>query len=51
MELSQEDLKVLLRILTENLGEAGGPENPDPRPEAVGQLGAGPPAGQKDFII
>ncbi|KAF3832059.1 hypothetical protein F7725_025724 [Dissostichus mawsoni] len=26
-----------------NLGEAGGPENPNPRPEAVGQLGAGPP--------
>ncbi|KAJ4923404.1 hypothetical protein JOQ06_000737, partial [Pogonophryne albipinna] len=44
VELSQEDLKVLLRILTENLGEAGGPENTDPRPEAVGQLGAGPPA-------
>ncbi|XP_010781193.1 vacuolar protein sorting-associated protein 13C-like [Notothenia coriiceps] len=46
VELSQEDLKVLLRILTENLGEAGGPENTDPRPEAVGQLGAGPPAAE-----
>ncbi|KAI4789321.1 hypothetical protein KUCAC02_035316, partial [Chaenocephalus aceratus] len=46
VELSQEDLKVLLRILTENLGEAGCPENTDPRPEAVGQLGAGPPAAE-----
>ncbi|KAI9531704.1 hypothetical protein NQZ68_038852, partial [Dissostichus eleginoides] len=46
VELSQEDLKVLLRILTENLGEAGGPEHPNPRPEAVGQLGAGPPAAE-----
>ncbi|KAJ4923388.1 hypothetical protein JOQ06_000721 [Pogonophryne albipinna] len=46
VELSQEDLKVLLRILTENLGEAGGPENTDPRPEAVGQLGAAEPVAE-----
>ncbi|KAK5873459.1 hypothetical protein PBY51_018496 [Eleginops maclovinus] len=40
VELSQEDLKVLLKILTENLGEASGPETSNPRPEALRQLGA-----------
>ncbi|KAF7642767.1 hypothetical protein LDENG_00251000, partial [Lucifuga dentata] len=33
--LSQDDLKVLLRILTENLGEAGGLERAVPRQDAV----------------
>ncbi|XP_038556520.1 vacuolar protein sorting-associated protein 13C isoform X2 [Micropterus salmoides] len=47
VELSQDDLTVLLRILMENLGEAGGLEPPAPRQEASVQLRAagGPPAG------
>ncbi|XP_059213226.1 intermembrane lipid transfer protein VPS13C isoform X2 [Centropristis striata] len=38
VKLSQDDLKVLLRILAENLGEAGSPEPPAPRQEAGLQL-------------
>ncbi|XP_054866363.1 intermembrane lipid transfer protein VPS13C isoform X4 [Amphiprion ocellaris] len=34
LELSQDDLKMLLRILTENLGEAGSPEPSAARQEA-----------------
>ncbi|XP_078029066.1 intermembrane lipid transfer protein VPS13C isoform X7 [Epinephelus lanceolatus] len=47
VELSQDDLKVLLRILMENLGEAGGLEPSTPRQEAGVQLRAagGPPTG------
>ncbi|XP_067348723.1 intermembrane lipid transfer protein VPS13C isoform X2 [Channa argus] len=40
VELSQEDLKVVLRILTENLGEAGCVESTAPRQEASLQLRA-----------
>ncbi|XP_074513317.1 intermembrane lipid transfer protein VPS13C isoform X9 [Sebastes fasciatus] len=47
VELSQDDLKVLLRILMENLGEAGSLEPTAPRQEAGLQLRAagGPPTG------
>ncbi|XP_076592336.1 intermembrane lipid transfer protein VPS13C isoform X4 [Chaetodon auriga] len=47
VELSQDDLKVLLRILMENLGEAGSLEPIAPRQEANLQLRAatGPSAG------
>lgn len=47
VELSQDDLKVLLRILTENLGEASSLEPVNPRQEASLQLRAtgGLPAG------
>ncbi|XP_041804195.1 vacuolar protein sorting-associated protein 13C isoform X2 [Chelmon rostratus] len=47
VELSQDDLKVLLRILMENLGEAGSLEPIAPRQEASLQLraAAGPSAG------
>ncbi|KAM9366322.1 intermembrane lipid transfer protein VPS13C [Symphorus nematophorus] len=45
VELSQEDLKVLLRILTENLGEAVSLESSSPKQEAGVQIRAvgGPP--------
>lgn len=39
--LSQDDLKMLLRILMENLGEAGGPQPGASRQEAAVQLQAG----------
>ncbi|XP_068584903.1 intermembrane lipid transfer protein VPS13C isoform X2 [Cebidichthys violaceus] len=47
VELSQDDLTVLLRILMENLGEAGSLEPTAPRQEASLQLRAagGPPTG------
>uniref|UniRef100_A0A673C176 Vacuolar protein sorting 13 homolog C n=1 Tax=Sphaeramia orbicularis TaxID=375764 RepID=A0A673C176_9TELE len=47
--LSQGDLKVLLRILTENLGEASSLEPTAPRQETVLQVQAsgGPPTGLK----
>ncbi|XP_069574520.1 intermembrane lipid transfer protein VPS13C isoform X1 [Brachyistius frenatus] len=47
LELSQYDLKMLLRILLENLGEAGGPEPGAPQQEASVQVRAagGPPTG------
>ncbi|XP_044053106.1 vacuolar protein sorting-associated protein 13C isoform X3 [Siniperca chuatsi] len=47
VELSQDDLKVLLRILMENLGEAGSLEPTASRQEASLQLRAagGPPTG------
>lgn len=50
VELSQDDLKVLLRILMENLGEAGSLEPIAPRQEASLQLraAAGPSAGVSD---
>lgn len=38
--LSQDDLKMLLRILMENLGEAGGPQPGASRQEAAVQLQA-----------
>lgn len=38
--LSQDDLKMLLRILMENLGEAGGPHPGASRQEAAVQLQA-----------
>lgn len=40
VELSQDDLKMLLRILMENLGEASGPQPAASRQEAVVQLQA-----------
>lgn len=46
VELSQEDLKMLLRILMENLGEAGSLEPTAPKQEAsVQQATGGPLAG------
>lgn len=47
VELSQDDLKMLLRILMENLGEASGPQPASSRQEAVVQLQAarGPSSG------
>lgn len=50
VELSQDDLKVLLRILMENLGEAGSLEPSPPRQEAGLQVRAagGPSAGVSD---
>lgn len=36
--LSQDDLKMLLRILMENLGEAGGPPPGTSRPDLALQL-------------
>ena len=50
MELSQGDLKVLLRILMENLGEAGGLEPTAQRQRAGVQLQADgdPPTGLTD---
>lgn len=54
VELSQDDLKVLLRILMENLGEAGGMEPATPRQEEASlqlRAAAGPPAGLTDGFI
>ncbi|XP_028441459.1 vacuolar protein sorting-associated protein 13C isoform X1 [Perca flavescens] len=47
VELSQDDLAVLLRILTENLGEAGGLDPPALRQDSALQLrvAGAPPAG------
>ncbi|XP_061669454.1 intermembrane lipid transfer protein VPS13C isoform X3 [Syngnathoides biaculeatus] len=47
MSLSQDDLKVLLKILTENLAEADGPEPSGPRPGTSPQppAPAGPQTG------
>ncbi|KAF1393337.1 hypothetical protein PFLUV_G00038030 [Perca fluviatilis] len=47
VELSQDDLAVLLRILTENLGEAGGLDPPAPRQDFALQLrvAGAPPTG------
>ncbi|KAM9764616.1 LOW QUALITY PROTEIN: intermembrane lipid transfer protein VPS13C [Menidia menidia] len=38
LQLGQEDLRVLFRIVTENLGEAGDPEPGPPRPQASLQV-------------
>ncbi|XP_034747367.1 vacuolar protein sorting-associated protein 13C-like [Etheostoma cragini] len=48
VELSQEDLAVLLRIMTENLGEASGLDPPAPRPDSGLQLrvAGAPPTGE-----
>ncbi|KAM9409075.1 intermembrane lipid transfer protein VPS13C isoform 2-T2 [Pholidichthys leucotaenia] len=55
LALSQDDLKVVLRILTDNLGEAGGPETSMVRQEMGVQVQAdgGPPTGNsgKPFVI
>ncbi|XP_028257848.1 vacuolar protein sorting-associated protein 13C isoform X2 [Parambassis ranga] len=50
LTLSQDDLKVLLRILTENLREASSPESTVPRQEASLQVQAakGPPTGDAE---
>lgn len=40
VKLSQDDLKVVLRILMENLGEAGGPEPAAARQETSLQVRA-----------
>lgn len=53
MELSQGDLKVLLRILMENLGEAGGLE-PTAQRQRVGvqlQAAGDPPTGLTDSYL
>lgn len=53
VELSQDDLKMLLRILMENLGEAGSLRPPVPRQEAGVQLRAAgdPSTGQNQIHV
>uniref|UniRef100_A0A1A8GA63 Vacuolar protein sorting 13 homolog C n=1 Tax=Nothobranchius korthausae TaxID=1143690 RepID=A0A1A8GA63_9TELE len=50
LELSQDDLRVMLWILTENLGEASGPNPSAPRQEASQQVPAfrNPPTGESE---
>ncbi|KAM4744636.1 intermembrane lipid transfer protein VPS13C isoform 3-T3 [Anableps anableps] len=50
LELSQDDLRVMLRIVTENLGEAGGPDPGAPRQEVSLQVpaAAAPPTGESE---
>ncbi|XP_070411206.1 intermembrane lipid transfer protein VPS13C isoform X2 [Nothobranchius furzeri] len=50
LELSQDDLRVMLWILTENLGEASGPSPSAPRQEASQQVPAfrNPPTGESE---
>ncbi|XP_072235878.1 intermembrane lipid transfer protein VPS13C isoform X2 [Leuresthes tenuis] len=52
LELSQDDLRVLLRIMIDNLGEAGGPEPSALRPETSRQVrGArGPSTGDSEKL-
>lgn len=53
VKLSQDDLKVLLRILMENLGEAGGPEPTAARQETSLQVQAPgtTPTGPTEFMF